>query len=245
MTAIQDMSTRADGALKSLDSIPRFPEEMQRLLKEYRDAGLDQQAAQIIHEARKWQARKVGFELVAESAWDYANWHFGIPDMDRLLTQLAGAPPTSAHVERNNSQSMEWIWHHLYEQESVPVAKRAEAKQEADRQWTGNTRNPIRYRRKTGWLRRRGGYDWVLWNLNELIKPIPFGVMLKIAEAKRSRLFNCFAALAPRDCFGLSERPVIDADPVVFAVQYGFVANSNGHFVNSGDHAYFFLGQWE
>lgn len=198
MRTIAEMTERTasfvEAGLPGPDGLPPVPQHAARLLKEYKEANLIRQYTRLSHEIRMAQARDLGFELVAESGWDEKKGESLPPDLSGLLAQVAG-PCSKAKTLQNPRAGVGWSHYHLDEKWlEAPISL-----------WGGP---PVSY--------RVGGEEWWLWHLGELIVPVPYGVMLKMAEARKTGLFNAFDALAPKGAFNSEE--VID--PVVLAVQW-------------------------
>lgn len=70
--------------------------------------------------------------------------------------------------------------------------------------------------------------------LDYLKKDIPYGVVLKMADAKELKLFNAFHVMAPLECW-LENNPVID--PIVVAT----ILDGNN---SNRKETHYFLAQW-
>jgi hypothetical protein len=226
------------------DGLPKPPETMRRLIEEYEEASLAAQARLAIHEVRKWQAARLGFQLVSESHWDQEKSCPGMPDLSAMLSDLTGAAPTRSYRDdENRNAKIEWCYNHHVDSDSRDSRERGDGAGE----WKGCvTRTPAIYERweKNGpWylppFSKKLAYRWMLFNVDALVAPVPYGIMLKMAEARKTKLFNSFIALAPRAAFSAPKT----IDPVIMAVQWEFRRTDDGWY--TGNHACWFLGRWE
>lgn len=88
------------------------------------------------------------------------------------------------------------------------------------------------FKKKEVWRVRFG-------KLNYLKRDIPYGVVLRMNEVKKLKLFNVFNVMAPIEAW---ERKT-DIDPIVVATIWELIKDEHGDRI-AGQVAHYFLAQW-
>lgn len=89
-----------------------------------------------------------------------------------------------------------------------------------------------------GWFRHE---RFVVTRLDSLRASIPYGVMLRVAELREHRLFDCFSVLAPE--IMIEAIPTDLIDPIVIGSIYNRVITHTDPSDRGGE-AHFVLAQW-
>ena len=184
-------------------------------LDAFEGANLTTQRSSLIFDMRCWQAEAMGFRKIESS---------------EMVQMLMGEPHTK-EINGKERQTYEWRYDH---HEDVA---------ELNSNWGGVPTIFQRIERKNFWYLPPFSKK-ILWQcqfgkLNYLKRTIPYGVVLRIEECKKTKLFNCFNVLAPLEAW---ERKT-DIDPIVVATVWEITKDEKGNG-SAGQVAHFFLAQW-
>lgn len=206
---------------------PEAPVLWRDKIATYREAGLINQMSSAIFDMRCEQAIEIGFKRI---------------ESDEMVKMLMGEPHNKTYqsAERYN---YEWMYNHHTDVEKLGV--------EAPGQWHGfhtffekieNVLLPSKWWQAYGSAtEEKLSWQAIFGKLNKLKRTIPYGVVLKIQETKKLKLFNSFNVLAPREAWEIKT----DIDPIIVATIWEIIPEENkpGSY-SAGQVAHFFLAQW-
>lgn len=208
---------------------PRPPANEADLLEVYKSSGLACHANDQQFRIRCWQAQNLGFPPVS---------------LEQLAMQLMGEcanGPTESVVRTDEGQRQIEYYYDLATDKEFRPCRQGGAKK--------MTTSRIRRVRQTDeyllWMfpYRQTHVVWEVLHrpMDDLATPIPYGVMLRVGELKRAKLFSCFSVLAPAALFGSVDSPA--TDPVLV----GTVARSpiEGCVPSDDGVRHFFVARWE
>lgn len=193
--------------------VPVPPPIWKDKLEAFESNNLNSQRTSLIFDLRCWQAKEMGFSQITVA---------------EMVEMLMGEKPTSM-IDGKGRQTYEWAYNH-HDDDLLGA------------NWGGT---PAIFRNIT----REGLWHLppfskkIIWEcqfgkLNYLKRTIPYGVVLRIEECKKTKLFNCFNVLAPMEAW---ERKT-DIDPIVVATIWELSQDDN--VMTAGQVAHFFLAQW-
>ncbi len=196
--------------------VPEPPLIWKDKLEAFESNNLESQKTSLIFDLRCWQAKEMGFSQIESS---------------EMVKMLMGEPHTD-QVTGKERQTCEWMYNHHTDELA------------SDCSWGGNPEIFKMVDRKGFWYMPPFS-KYTVWQcqfgkLNYLKRTIPYGVVLRIAECKKTKLFNCFHVLAPLEAW---ERKT-DIDPIVVATIWEIVESEDGKRNLAGQVAHFFLAQW-
>jgi hypothetical protein len=165
---------------------------------------------------RKWQASQLGFKEV---------------ENEDLPKMLMGKDFTDQE-EAKERQNYEWAYNH-------------HTNELLNNTWGGP---PTIWHRKTKiglWFLPPFGKQ-LIWTvqmgkLDYLKREIPYGVILRINECKKTKLFNCFNVIAPLEAW--QQKTTID--PIVVATIWELPPDDKSDTKSAGNTAHYFLAQWK
>lgn len=208
-------------------ALPRPLPQDDEALHVYRHAGFVNHANDQIFKIRCWQAEKMGFPPVT---------------LEEVACQMAVDMPPCLEVVRidDGQRQLEWYYDISADKEYRPGRHGGAKKMMQSR---------IRRVRHTEehllWLfpYRQEHVVWEMWHrpVDELVAPIPLGVVLRMEEIKRAKLFSSFSVIAPAALF---RRTLPDRlDPVLL----GAVARSpiEGCVPSNEGVRHFVVARWD
>ena len=195
--------------------VPEPPIHWKDKIEALEEADLDKQRAAAIYDMRKWQAAEMGFQEI---------------DSADMVEMIMGQPHTLSE-DGKNRQQYEWIYnHHLDTNDD-------------DSGWGGK---PTIFKRieKVGLWHLPPFSKKVVWEvqfgkLNYLEREIPYGVILRINEIKKLKLFNCFNVMAPMEAW----QKKTDIDPIVVASIWELPPSIEKKST-AGSVSHWFVAQW-
>jgi len=198
--------------------VPMPPVIWKDKLAALEEANLSAHRSSLIFDMRCWQAKEIGFQQI---------------EIVKLVEMLMGKSHTSnGDGDGTVRQTYEWAYDH-------------HADELLGKDWGGN---PTIFKcedRKGFWhlppFSKKLIWEVQVGKLNYLKREIPYGVVLRINECKKLKLFNCFNVLAPMEAW---ERKT-DVDPIVVASIWELptpAEPTKGR--TAGQVAHFFLAQW-
>jgi hypothetical protein len=218
VTTLEEVSKQTEAIFDLIDiKVPEPIVSWKDKIAALDEAKLPKQKAALIFDMRKWQAIQMGFKEV------------NVDDLPKMLMDK----DFTEQEERPDSerQSYEWAYNHHTDQMLE--------------KWGGNP---------TQWHRKAKIGHWFLppfskkliWTvqmgkLDYLKREIPYGVILRINECKKTKLFNCFNVIAPLEAW--QQKTTID--PIVVATIWELPPNDKGEMKTAGNNTHFFLAQWK
>jgi len=216
MTILTEVKERTDKIFeKGLSVVPNsdFFTDYQRKVEAYKEACLEFQTEDVLFELRCKQAEELGFESYSHR---------------ELVKMLTGEYPDSGFKEGRERQVHEYFYQHYDDKELKG----------SDCTWGSR---PIKYSKtERKFLKKNTKWTIQVGKLNYLRKTIPYGVVLKINELKKLKLFNSFEVLAPIE---LWEKDIPDIDPIVCAQISSIIRRPNGR-MGSDKNKNYFIAQW-
>jgi len=179
------------------------------------DANLPQQRTMAIFEMRCWQAQALGLLSLSP---------------DEIVELIMGEPHTKAYTA-----STEMEFEYCYNHRTDSVEKR-----------TINTWMFERIAKDSPWY-MPPFFPKLKWRcvggaLDYLKLPIPAGIIFRIQELKKLRLFNCFMVFAPEDAW----KSFGKIDPIVVARISEFATDEDGDtLLKNGRQALYVIGKWQ
>lgn len=223
---LEDVKQKTEHIFEQKICLPEPPQIWKDKLLALEEAALPKQKASLIFDMRRLQAKELGFEEI---------------ESDKLVEMIMGEPHTKIQDStekgsiKTERQTYEWVYNHHTDEELLKS------------NWGGE---PIVFERreekKKVWyvppFLRSDFKKWIVifGKLDYLKKEIPYGVVLKINECKKLKLFNVFNVVAPEEAW---ERKT-DIDPIVVASIWEMPIDETGGFLTAGRMAHFFLAQW-
>lgn len=197
--------------------VPEPSPHWHRKLEAFEEAKLFKQRASAIFDMRCEQAESMGFkQLTAEEA----------------VEMLMKEPHTDEVEEAGDRQSLEWAYNH-------------HTNKLLGKSWGSHPNEYYRLARHGLWhkppFQKFEKWRCRTGKLDYLKREIPYGIVLRIQEAKKLQLFNAFTVVAPVEAW-LSKT---DLDPIVMAEIWTLPPDDDGEHTVSGQKSYFFLAQWE
>lgn len=180
------------------------------------EAKLFKQRSSALFEMRCEQAKTMGFPLLSS---------------DDLVRMLMGEAHTETS-EAETRQDHEWVYDHNTDTVTSPSTWGSKPTIFIRKARTGPWFLPP-FSKKVVWKVQFGKLDY-------LKREIPYGVVLRINELKKLKLFNAFNVLAPMEAW---ERKT-DIDPIVVATIWEIPPVEEGKSGTAGQSAHFFLAQW-
>lgn len=179
------------------------------------EANLGSHRTSCIFDMRRDQAAKLGFEQLHSS---------------ELVEMLMGEPHTESK-DGPTRHYYEWAYNHHKDEQ-------------LNETWGAKPEIFIRTEKKGLWyyppFSKIKKWECQFGKLNYLKRDIPYGVILRINECKKLKLFNVFNVLAPMEAW---ERKT-DIDPIVVASIWELPLDKEGNSTTAGQVAHYFLAQW-
>lgn len=214
---MEQVAKRTDEVFSAELVVPAPGEEWKRKMDALSEASLTSQRCAMIFDMRCWQAEKMGFKRIESG------------EMVRMVMGEAHTHTTDA----KDRQNYEWMYDHHND------------KQEAPSTWGGTPTMMYRMERKGFWyappFKLVEKWRCQFGKLDYLKREIPYGVVLRMNEVRKVKLFNCFNVLAPMEAW---ERKT-DIDPVLVATIWEMPLDQEGKAKSAGQAAHFFLAQWK
>jgi hypothetical protein len=215
------LTPELDEVIKSTDTIfgdetlviPEPSADWKRRLEALEEASLVQQRSALVFEMRCWQAKELGFRQILVS--DAVKMIFGEPHTEE--------------AEGAERQNHEWMYRH--DSDTVLEGE--------DCNWGGKPTQYVRIVKKGLWylppFAQVETWRCQFGKLDYLKREIPYGIVLRINELKKLKLFNAFQVLAPMEAWIRKT----DIDPIVMASVWEFGDNKVAQA------AHFFIARWE
>lgn len=193
--------------------VPVPPTIWKDKLEAFEDNKLISQKTSLIFDMRCWQAKEMGFFQI---------------DFPEMVEMLMGQKHTNV-IEGKDRQNYEWTYNH---HDDVLLGNN----------WGSVPTIFQRITREGFWhlppFSKKLVWECQFGKLNYLKRVIPYGVVLRMEECKKTKLFNCFNVLAPMEAWVKKT----DIDPIVVATIWELSQNDN--IMTVGQAAHFFLAQW-
>lgn len=230
MLELADVKKSTDEVMEKLElgelEIPEPSAHWQRKIEALEEADLENHRRAAIFDMRCEQAGLLGFHQINTSD---------------MVEMLMGERPTRT-IDGDTRHTYEWVYFHMHDEVETKT------------NWGGKPTIFIRERQvraKRWWwppFAKKTVEDWrcQFGKLDYLKREIPYGVVLKLNELKKLKLFNCFNILAPMEAW---ERKT-DIDPILVGTLWEFPLDPNddrdkdGHSHSAGQTAHFFIAQW-
>lgn len=207
-----------EGELK----VPEPSQDWKRKLEVLEQASLVRQKGALLFDLRCWQAEQLGFKRMT---------------IVQMVEALMGQPHTDigAGTER---QHHEWYYNHHTD---VTLAGK-------DCNWGDIPTQYFRMEKKNTWYlppyNKQEAWRCQFGKLDYIKRQIPYGVLLRIEELKKMKLFNAFNILAPMEAWTSK----IEIDPIVVASIWEITTKDPTadpkKYDSSGQDAHFFIAQW-
>ena len=212
MISLQEMNDLTECTIENLsEEEQKVSPDWQRRLDVYKEAGLDYQLESVIFEMRCERAKSLGFQEVE------------LPD----LVELIMGEPSTSHRLGIEKQKYEYFYEH-----DVNKILTGE-----DCTWSNNATDYFRVEKFR--LKSRKRWTCRFGRLNYLRKTIPYGVVLKIQEVKKLKLFNNFNVVAPIECW---EKDIEIIDPILTA-SIGLMKKTDDNKTITQS-KYYFIAKW-
>jgi hypothetical protein len=196
--------------------IPSIPINTQDYIQAYRDLNLNKHANELYFHARCQQAISMGFSFLTPF------------EIAKMLICKPNAKIIK--VDRYESYEQNWFYDHLFDKcYDQTTAKFSQL--------------PLMSYETNKWFNRE---KICMVPINMLKCAIPYGVLLRIMELKKLKLFNCFYAFAPEQVIRTEMyiKPA-SVDPVIVAtMSNGHHINHNTVYINRHELAHFFVAKW-
>jgi hypothetical protein len=193
--------------------LPEPPVRFKDQLAALDEASLPRQRTACLFEMRQWQAKEMGFVEIAIS---------------EIVAMLMGESHTD--YKDGETHKIEWVYNHHND--------------EVSKTWTSKTGIYYRMEKKGLWhlppFAKRVKWEVQHGRLDYIKRELPYGVVLRINELKKLKLFNSFAIVAPMAAW-LKQS---DIDPIVIANIYQIPADDKGDYTNAGNIASYFVAKW-
>ena len=216
---VQEKTTQifeqADGMGTHNLVVPTPPIIWKDKLNALEEENLLNKRAALLFDMRKWQVTEMGFKEIKTP---------------ELVEMLMGEPHTE-EIEGKTRQNYEWAYNHHTDEllgkdwGGMPAIYNRVVR-------TGLWHLPP-FAKKTVWTCQSGRLDY-------LKREIPYGVILRINECKKLKLFNVFNVIAPKEAW----ENETEIDPIVVATIWELPFKASGKNDSAGQTAHFFLAQW-
>lgn len=197
-------------------SLPAPAQIYKDRLEAYSEACLEKQKASLLFEMRCDQAQRMGFQRLKA---------------EQMVEMLMGQSHTKIE-EGKERHNYEYLYFHHTD----------EVKTKTD--WGGMPTQFVRIDKLTPWFvppfSKKEIWRLQFSKLDYLKREIPYGVVLRINEIKKLKLFNVFNCLAPMEAW---ERKT-DIDPIIVASIWEMPPFEAPNTATAGQVAHFFLAQW-
>lgn len=193
--------------------LPEPPVRFKDQLEALHEAKLPRQRSACIYDMRVWQAETLGFKAIT---------------IEAIVQMLMGEPHTD-HKD-GETHKLEYVYNHHNDEVSNTWTAKAAIYYRREKQ--GLWHLPP-FKKMTKWEVQHGRLDY-------LKRELPYGVVLRINELKKLKLFNSFAVVAPMEAW-LKQS---DIDPVVIANLYQIPPDDNGKYTNVGSMKMYFIAKW-
>lgn len=198
--------------------VPDPGHHWKRKLEALDEAKLPKQKSAALFDMRCEQAAMMGFERLEPAV---------------MVEMLMGEAHTDTETGPDR-QNHEWFYNH----------NDGEILQGEKCNWGGNPTDYVRYEKMGFWylppFAKLVKWKVRMGKLDYLKREIPYGVLLRIEELKKTKLFNSFGVIAPIEAW---ERPT-PIDPIVFANIWEVPPVEKGKVGTAGQTAQFFVAQW-
>jgi hypothetical protein len=195
--------------------IPEPSPDWKRKMDALEEAKLTNHRAALIFDMRCWQAEQMGFRKI---------------ESGEMVKMLMGEAHTVAEGE-GDRQVYEWVYDHHQDKVESPT------------NWGGSPHTFSKIERKGLWymppFAKVLKWKCQFGKVNYLKRELPYGVVLRMNEVRKLKLFNCFNVLAPMEAW---ERKT-DIDPIMVATIWEITKDKEGSNT-AGQTAHFFLAQW-
>ena len=218
MIKLSELKEKTEKAFEDL-KIPEPPIKWKDLLTELKEQKLQRKYERCLMDMRIEQAKMLGFEPILVSD---------------MVEMLMGEKHTNEIIDKDKDRQVhEWVYNHFTGDEY-----------DSKMRWGSSPTN--------FYLVNKVGPWWLppflhkeIWRckfgkLDYLKRDIPYGVLLRINELKKLKLFNAFHILAPIEAW---ERKT-DIDPIVVGSVWEMPVNDEDKYSSAGDAQHFFVAQW-
>jgi len=194
-------------------TLPEPPIHFKDKIDALKEAELPRQQAACIFDMRKWQAKQLGFQSM---------------EGNTIVRMLMGE---SYNKHRDGDRhEIEWLYNHHNDK--------------VEKTWGGNAIIYSLVEKKGLWylppFQNQVKWEVQSGRLDYLKRELPYGVILRINELKKLKLFNAFRVYAPMDAWFKQ----IDIDPIVVGEIFLMPPDDNGKYVKTADSESYFIASW-
>lgn len=193
--------------------VPEPPIRFKDQIDALDEAELPRQKTACIFDMRKWQVEQMGFKPVK---------------IGEVVQMLMGEPHNQC--KDGETQKIEWVYNHHND--------------EVSKTWTSKASIYYKTEKKGLWhlppFAKRVKWEVQQGRLDYLKRELPYGVVLRLNELKKLKLFNSFTVVAPMDAW-LKQS---DIDPVIVANLYQIPPDDNGNYNSAGSISSYFVARW-
>jgi hypothetical protein len=200
----------------SLDmKVPEPSADWKRKLEALEEATLPTHRAKLLLDLRTWQAAAIGFRQVTT---------------EQCVEMLMGEPHTHVY-ETSIKHRLEWAYCH--HDDTIEQGEECE--------WSNNCTQYAKMEKRGFWhlppFSKKEVWRCQKGMFNYLRREIPYGVVLRLIECKKLKLFNAFQVIAPMDAW-LTDAEI---DPIIVGEIWEKPIGQH----TSGRENYFFIAQWK
>lgn len=194
--------------------LPEPPIRFKDQIEALKEAKLPRQRSACIFEMHNWQAKELGFKQMTVS---------------EMVKTLMGEPHTDLRRD-GEKQKNEWLYNHHTG--------------EIDTTWTYTQLSYARLERTNLWhlppFCKKTKWEVLTGKMDYLKREIPYGVVLKINELKKLKIFNSFNIAAPKDAW-LTQKEI---DPILYGSIFQMPPDDTGKYSNVGAATDYFIARW-
>lgn len=220
MIDLKDIKLSTDVIFNNHMDVPVPPVIWKDRLEALSEAGFENHRTSCLFDMRCWQAEEMGFKRI---------------ESGEMVKMLTGEHATS-FIDGDVRHIHEYVYNH-----------HTDSVFDSEDKWGGFPTIFIRKEKKGKWYWPPFG-EVETWRVqmgkfNYLKRDIPYGVVLKINEVKKFKLFNVFSVMAPMEAW---ERKT-DIDPIAIASIWELPFKEpykEKKSSSAGQTAHFFLAQW-
>lgn len=195
--------------------VPEPSLDWKRKLEALEEACLPVQRAKLLMDMRSWQAEQMGLKKMS------------VPEAVKLLMGEAH----TGQEDAEQRHTLEWMYCHHEDKvfEGSACTWGSKPMQYYKTEKHGLWHMPP-FAKKEKWRCQYGMFNY-------LKRDVPYGVVLRLIECKKTKLFNAFQVLAPMDAW-LTDA---DIDPIILGAIWEKPPGGN----TSGREQLFFVAQWK
>jgi len=213
MLTFEEIITETNPIFEKELVLPEPPIKFKDQMEALEEAKLPRQRSACIFEMRNWQAKEMGFKFLT------------LDDIVKMLMK-----ESHTNLKDGEEQKNEWVYNHHTDK--------------VETNWTTTVQSYTRQERTSLWhlppFSKQTKWEVLSGKMDYLKREIPYGIVLKINELKKLKIFNSFCIVAPKDAWWTQK----EIDPIIYGEIYQLPPDDKGKYTTSGTTNNYFIAKW-